>query len=114
MVAQGIASLCEINNVAMQASAASLGNQLLSEVPGRIWDGKEKVLGALAALCKECTDEMRSSSTDIVLALKTACGKGKRSYREAALDCLKETLRSVKGVDHYELVAPMLLEMCDK
>lgn len=80
---------------------------------GRNWDGKEQIICALAALCKECTSEMLTSSADIILALRGACSRGKKAYREAVLDCLTESIRSFKGVDHYELVAPLLLEACD-
>jgi hypothetical protein len=38
-------------------SAVRLGEVLLSELPGRLWDGKEGLLGALAALATHYTRE---------------------------------------------------------
>lgn len=87
---------------------------LLKEVPGRIWDGKEKVLQGLASLCERCPKQLLASSENIAITIKSACEKGKKEYREAAIECLIRCLKSFEDLDVYDQVAPMLMEACDR
>ena len=57
------------------------------ELPGRLWDGKEGVLAALAGLCKAAPKAVMSSSQSfagsraVVDALMAALARKKQTYR---------------------------------
>lgn len=57
------------------------------ELPGRLWDGKEGMLAALAALCKAAPQALMSSSQSsagsraVVDALMAALARKKQTYR---------------------------------
>ena len=59
----------------------------LQELPGRIWDGKEVLLTAVAALCKAVPQAVVSSkqpdcnSSAVVAAIMAALARKKQSYR---------------------------------
>ena len=59
----------------------------VQELPGRLWDGKEDLLAALAALCKAAPQAVMSSlqpsagSRAVVDALVTALTRKKQAYR---------------------------------
>lgn len=59
----------------------------MQELPGRIWEGKEVMLTAAAALCKAVPKEVMGaqqeaySSTAVVAALMAALSRKKQSYR---------------------------------
>ena len=61
----------------------------MQELPGRLWDGKEAMLVALAALCKAAPQAVMSSSQPsassraVVEALMTALARRKQAYRQA-------------------------------
>lgn len=61
----------------------------VQELPGRLWDGKEGLLAALAALCKAAPQAVMSSpqpsanSRAVVDALMTALARKKQAYRQA-------------------------------
>ncbi|GMH36012.1 hypothetical protein BSKO_03880 [Bryopsis sp. KO-2023] len=112
--AKAISSLSEINAEAIQPHARTIAAQLLKEVPGRIWDGKENILQALASLCKRCPKQMGEVSTEVIAALKGACEKGKKKYKETALECLILCFESLDDLDQYEQVASMLIEACNR
>lgn len=63
---------------------------LVQELPGRLWDGKEGLLVALAALCKAApqavmsTSQPSASSRAVVDALMTALARKKQAYRQAS------------------------------
>ena len=92
---------------------------LVAELPGRLWDGKEVVLEALGALCKGCCPAILSPSNaqtlsphEIVSAITAACGRKKKSYRDAAFACLEQILLAFKDLDLYDQVRGLLIDAC--
>ena len=64
-----------------------MGFSLLQELPGRLWEGKESLLVAIAALCKAAPSavmtaaDSTSGSRAVVAALMTALARKKQAYR---------------------------------
>ena len=106
----------------------------LQEVPGRIWDGKECVLGAVGTLSAACTPALMPPQRHAVLAaLLDAAGKKKAAYRKEAMVQLEKALLAFAGPggsggggaepngaaaeeaavsgDYYSLVAPLMIEL---
>lgn len=60
---------------------------MLQELPGRIWEGKEVILAAAAAICKAAPQAIITSqqpecnSKAVVAAVMTALSRKKQSYR---------------------------------
>ena len=80
------------------------------QVPGRIWDGKDAVLAALAAVTKSCGSALSvSDGARVVAALTEAVGRKKSDFRQAALAALETVLTALSGQDHYAAAAPPLL-----
>ena len=56
------------------------------QVPGRIWDGKESVLAALAAVTKACSSAISpADGARVVAALTEAAGRKKSDFRQAGV-----------------------------
>ena len=54
------------------------------QVPGRIWDGKESVLAALAAVTKTCSSAVGpADGARVVAALTDAADRKKLDFRQA-------------------------------
>jgi proteasome component ECM29 len=108
----------------------------VQEVPGRIWEGKEGVLGAVGVLSAACSAALPPEARRrTVAALLDAAGKKRAAYRkealvqlEAALDAFGSAAGSgsqpaapapVAGAaaggeeaeDYYGMTAPLLLEL---
>lgn len=62
---------------------------VVQELPGRLWDGKEALLAAVAALCKAApravmaSPHPASSSKAVAGALMAALARKKQTYRSA-------------------------------
>eukprot|EP00873_Tetraselmis_striata_P043261 jgi/Tetstr1/463525/TSEL_008404.t1 len=82
----------------------------MAELPGRLWDGKQALLEALAALAKGCPQEMDQGQ--VVAALLAAAERKKVAYHTAALAALEVALRAFGDADHFAAVSPPLLEAC--
>ena len=56
----------------------------LQELPGRLWEGKESIMKALAAICKAApaafTSDSQPSASSIVAALLDAAARKKVSH----------------------------------
>ncbi|KXZ47233.1 hypothetical protein GPECTOR_37g239 [Gonium pectorale] len=109
--AEAAVRLTEVAPDALGAHARRLASALLSELAGgRLWDGKESLLAALAALAaadpRVIAEEPGHGA--VVEALMGAVGRKKTSYRAAGLSALEKALRALPG-DHYARVAPPLL-----
>lgn len=63
MCAEGIMTLASLGHDALQPHAPRLANALLGEVPGRIWDGKEKVRAWAAAASVRNSTELGAALT---------------------------------------------------
>lgn len=104
------------HNVDSSSCLLNLGSACASaqEVPGRIWDGKESVLAALAALCKAAPTQFADPSEAacaraVVDALVSAARRPKASFRNAAVVALETALGSLDG-DFYEEAGSFLCE----
>jgi hypothetical protein len=113
--AEGLKQLAELGADAAAPHAARLADALLAEASGRLWDGKEAVLSALAALAKAQPAALAAApggAARVVDALLAAAGRKKAAFRKAALVCLEASLRAFAPADFYPSVAPPLLEAC--
>ena len=62
---------------------------ICAQVPGRVWDGKESVLAALAAVTKACSSALNSADgARVVAALIEAAGRKKSDFRQARFGAL--------------------------
>ena len=98
---------------------------LVQELPGRLWDGKEGLLAALAALCKAApqavmsTSQPSASSRAVVDALMTALARKKHAYRQVshyAVHVFSLCLIEKEGMHKHAAVADdtatMLINAC--
>ncbi|GLI60137.1 hypothetical protein VaNZ11_002209, partial [Volvox africanus] len=109
--AEATIKLTEIAPDALGEYGRRLASALLAELGvGRLWDGKEAVLRALAALVAAGPRVLEPTPGHIAVvdALMAAVGRKKMAYRKAALAALEVVLRALPGC-HYERVAPPLL-----
>ncbi|CAI5535827.1 unnamed protein product [Closterium sp. Naga37s-1] len=89
---------------------------LLPQLPGRLWEGKEQLLPAIAAICTACPSALlslslqpsaatqgapaaaaeagKSAAADVVAAVLAACGRNKAAFRLAALQSLHKVLHA--------------------
>ncbi|KAI5083366.1 hypothetical protein GOP47_0003109 [Adiantum capillus-veneris] len=96
MCAIGITKLAEVGGLtALQVM--SLLKALIEELSNRLWEGKEVLLDAVSAICKNCSGQIQeSSNTDtvnwhtIMSAVLAACSKKKTIFRNAAFSCLEQ------------------------
>ena len=79
-----------------------------NQVPGRIWDGKDTVLAALAAVTKACTSALSTSDgARVVAALTEAAGRKKADFRQASgWDWAWDTFASSRVVASFEMHLP--------
>jgi len=97
---------------ALAPHAPALAAALLAELPGRLWDGKEALLDALAALAAAAPAALAPPAgpgeAAVVAALTAAAERRKMAYVAAALRALETALAGLPG-DHFGAVAPLLL-----
>jgi proteasome component ECM29 len=106
--AAAVARLCAGAGDAAAAHAPEVMAALLRELPGRLWEGKEAVVGAVGALAAACPAALRAADAGapaaVVAALLEAGGKKKAAYRRAAL----EQLEAGERARTYDLDQPCL------
>ena len=132
--ALAVTALAKVGAEALPPHTPVLASALLAELPGRLWDGKEALLEALAALAAAapaalgpaqgspalpapsvgCSSGEQGTAAGpgegaVVDALLAAVARKKSAYRAAALKALESALGGLQG-DHYAAVAPALLE----
>ncbi|XP_058129433.1 proteasome-associated protein ECM29 homolog isoform X1 [Anopheles ziemanni] len=86
---------------------------ILNNVTGRTFLGKEKLLQALAGLCKKLNQEASNHGQRIVDAVMKECRKEEAVYRTHALRSLGNILDELK-VDRFEEVYNMVWHLLDK
>uniref|UniRef100_A0A182JBI6 TOG domain-containing protein n=1 Tax=Anopheles atroparvus TaxID=41427 RepID=A0A182JBI6_ANOAO len=86
---------------------------ILNNVTGRSFQGKEKLLQALASLCKKLNQEASNHGQRIVDAVMKECRKEEAVYRTHALRSLGNILDELK-VDRFEEVYNMVWHLVDK
>eukprot|EP00850_Spirogloea_muscicola_P022838 SM000314S12182 [mRNA] locus=s314:99165:108197:+ [translate_table: standard] len=98
--------------------ACSIVARLVDELPGRLWEGKESILEAVAAVSKTCHValltgcQLQHEPRSIVNAVVDSCKRKKTAFRLAALACLEKVLSTFHDVDMYEEVHSLLLPSC--
>lgn len=106
-------SLMLFNSLVSKAIAMGAWKQ---ELPGRIWEGKESILEAIAAICKAAPAQIaasgasQTSSEAVLAALTGAIKRPKRSFRLAALSALEPVLESLEG-DFFGEIGNLLYEL---
>ncbi|KAK6925530.1 Proteasome component Ecm29 [Dillenia turbinata] len=114
--ALAICRLSEVLGEMLSSSHDVLLKSLMKELPGRLWEGKDVLLDAIAALCKSCHEAIvahDSSTTNAILNLiMSACKKKMKKYREAAFSCLEQVIKAFGSSEFFNLVSPFLFEMC--
>ncbi|KAK9169653.1 hypothetical protein Syun_001793 [Stephania yunnanensis] len=113
--ARGIRKLSEVLGDSISSHYNVLLQSLLKEVPGRLWEGKDSILFAIAALCKSChraiSAEDPTAPSAILSVISSACGKKIKAYRESAFSCLKEVIEAFRSPDFFGVVFPLLYEV---
>lgn len=116
--AKGIKKLSETLGESLSSCHHTLLNCLLKELPGRLWEGKDVILYAVASICSSCHDaisaEDPSTPTVILSAITSACLKKIKSYSEAAFSCLQQVIAAFSNPDFFNSVFPMLYEVCSQ
>ncbi|EFN52702.1 hypothetical protein CHLNCDRAFT_138705 [Chlorella variabilis] len=96
--AAAAAQICKAGADALVPHAPALLDALLKELPGRIWEGKEVVLGATGALSAACAASLAPPQRRrVVAALLEAAGKKRAAYRKEALVQLEVVLLAFGG-----------------
>eukprot|EP00268_Persea_americana_P062214 TRINITY_DN795_c0_g1_i5.p1 TRINITY_DN795_c0_g1~~TRINITY_DN795_c0_g1_i5.p1 ORF type:complete len:1799 (+),score=364.65 TRINITY_DN795_c0_g1_i5:189-5585(+) len=116
--AKAIRKLSDVLGESLSSSHRNLLQCLLKEIPGRLWEGKEATLYALAAICTSChkaiTAEDPTTPNTILSVLSSACTKKVRSYREAAFSCLQQVVESFGSPEFFDMLFPLLFEACNR
>ncbi|KAF3771831.1 hypothetical protein EJ110_NYTH59416, partial [Nymphaea thermarum] len=114
--AKAIQRLSDVLGESLSVSHQDLLKCLLQEMPGRLWEGKESILHAVAALSTSCHKGMSAEDPSIpntvIKAVSSACLKKSKSYRDAAYSSLQQVIKAFGSPDSVNVVLPMLLEAC--
>ncbi|CAL5425499.1 unnamed protein product [Camellia sinensis] len=115
--AQAISMLSQVLGESLSSYQDALLKTLMKELHGRLWEGKDALLNALAALCTSCHKAISASdpaTPNAILSLTaSACTKKVKKYREAAFCCLEQIIKAFKNPDFFGMVFPLLFEMCN-
>ena len=120
--AKAVAAMAKDGSDSLAPHAPALSSALLTELPGRLWDGKDSLLHALAALCTACPQSFQAPAVDaqadvegrnVVSAVLAAAARANVGFRLAALVALEAVLKALSS-DFFEMVAPMLTDGCVK
>ncbi|PON59554.1 Proteasome component Ecm [Trema orientale] len=113
---QAICKLGEVLGESLVSHHYVLLQAVMSEIPGRLWEGKESLLNAIGALSKSCHKAISGDDPAIpnaILSLVSAsCTKKVKKYREAALSCLEQVVRAFGNPEFFKSTFPMLFELC--
>lgn len=112
-----ISKLCEVLGDTLSPRHHVLLASLMKEIPGRLWEGKDALLCALSALCTSChiaiVNSDPAASNAILSLVSSACRKKDKKYSETAFCCLEQIIKAFNNPDFFNLVFPMLFEMCN-
>ncbi|KAH9605191.1 hypothetical protein KSS87_006616, partial [Heliosperma pusillum] len=113
--AQAITKLSETLRESLSTHCQVLLNLLLKEIPGRLWEGKDALLPALASLCTSCHKAISSHDSSapnaILSVITTACAKKDKKFQEAALCALEQVITAFGSPEFFNVVFPLLYEM---
>lgn len=109
-VALGALAAAYNSSVGME-SLARAAKVLVGTLPGHIWDGKEAALEALGTIGRTVADADRSVNVDVwddvggphgvVTALLRECVRGKREYRQRAMQATADVLSGVRDCAEF-------------
>ncbi|GAB2277082.1 hypothetical protein Dimus_011791 [Dionaea muscipula] len=110
--AQAVSKLADTLGETLSAYHQVLLNSLMKEIPGRLWEGKDALLLALAAVCSASHEAISSddpSTPAVVLSVVTAaCAKKDKKFREAALCALEQVIKAFSRPEFFNMVFPLL------
>ncbi|BBH02426.1 ARM repeat superfamily protein [Prunus dulcis] len=113
--AQAISKLSEVLGESLSSHYHVLLQSLIKEIPGRLWEGKDALLSAIAALSVSCHKAISSDDpatmNEILSVVSSACTKKAKKYREAALSCLEQVVKAFGNQEFFNVVFPLLYEM---
>lgn len=113
--AQAISKLSEVLGESLSSHYHVLLQSLMKEIPGRLWEGKDALLYAIAALSVSCNKAISSDDpatmNEILSVVSSACTKKAKKYREAALSCLEQVVKAFGNQEFFNVVFPLLYEM---
>ncbi|XP_047327429.1 proteasome adapter and scaffold protein ECM29 isoform X3 [Impatiens glandulifera] len=114
--ALAISKLSEVLGESLSSYHDVLLKCLMKEIPGRLWEGKEALLDALASLCSSCheaitTNDSTLPSTILNLVI-SACTKKVQKYREAAFSSMEQIIKAFNNPDFFNTAFPVLYGMC--
>lgn len=95
--AEVLIDICQKSPDVISGKASEVMIGLMTELPGRLWDGKTRVLDAVAALTSACPLEVDVNA--VMDALVTESLRAKTDYRRAALKALDSSLVSITSID---------------
>ncbi|XAR59596.1 hypothetical protein NMG60_11015485 [Bertholletia excelsa] len=115
--AQAMSKLSQVLGESISPYHDALLKSLMKELHGRLWEGKDALLHALADLCTSCHKAIcaggPATPNAILNLLASACKKKVLKYREAAFYCLKQVIEAFKNPDFFNMAFPLLVEMCN-
>lgn len=96
----------------------SLIKILLAGLAGRTWNGKQKLIQALASICKNCKDSLKKDGSEIDLdelveTVLKECRKEEITYKIDALESLGNILQSLE-IDKFEEVYNIVQKVMNK
>lgn len=111
-----LSKAAKANGSVLQPHAQRLMRQLLDQLPGRIWAGKEAVIEALGSLATNCAKAFTSdaaqgrgiSDGDVIDALVVAAARKEGDFADAAASALVVVLTGFQSRDHLQRVLPVL------
>lgn len=113
--AQAISKLSEVLGESLSSYHHPLLHSLMQEIPGRLWEGKDALLYAIAALCRSCHIAIASgdpSAPNAILNVVTSsCTKKLKKYREVAFSCLEEVVKAFGDPEFFNIVFPLLFDI---
>ncbi|GAB2246168.1 hypothetical protein Droror1_Dr00001661 [Drosera rotundifolia] len=113
--AHAVSKLAEILGESLSSYHQNLLNALLKEIPGRLWEGKDSLLFALASVCAASHEAISSndpSTPAAVLSVVTAaCAKKDKKFREAALSALEKVIKAFSRPEFFNMVFPLLYDL---
>ncbi|CAA7019605.1 unnamed protein product [Microthlaspi erraticum] len=113
---KAICKLSEVLGESLSPHHKRLLQCLVTEIPGRLWEGRDALLDALGALSVSCheaiTKEDPTTPTTILSLICSACKKKLKKYRESAFSCLDKVIIAFGDPEFFNTVFPMLYEMC--
>ncbi|GMH13042.1 hypothetical protein Nepgr_014883 [Nepenthes gracilis] len=113
--ALAISKLGEILGESLSTYHQVLLNCLMKEIPGRLWEGKDALLHAVAVLCssshKAISSDDPSAPTAVASVVASACTKKDKKFREAALVALEQVIKAFCHPEFFNMVFPLLYEL---